>query len=216
MPRESLVRTPRHPIRSVDLNPHGQMTKPCSSATARHDVFLAWNKFHTTSCRAGARRLLSPFSAAGRGKTADGAALEADGSPRRGIGFPTCASNPRVPQPPTTPRLSTNPPAGRQAYATVPCGSPPPHPTRPQAAGKRRTAPYSQWDGSPRRGIGFPTCASKPRVPQPPTPPRTRRFARTFPVGERFHSPGLPRQRLPGVPDPKRFRKPVEIGRAHV
>jgi hypothetical protein len=40
---------PRRPaIRSVDLNPHAQTTKPCSSATARRDVSLTWNKFHAT------------------------------------------------------------------------------------------------------------------------------------------------------------------------
>jgi hypothetical protein len=56
--------------------------------------------------------------------------------------------------------------AGRQAYATVPCGSPPspPHASS-HRMGKRRTAPYSKGR-PPGRGIGFPTCASNPHAPQ--------------------------------------------------
>jgi hypothetical protein len=50
------------------------------------------------------------------------------------------------------------------------------------------------------------TFNCKPTLPQhAQLPPRT------FPEGELFHSPGLPRQRLPGVPAPKKSRKPVGL-----
>jgi hypothetical protein len=77
------VKAPRPAIRRVDFNPHEQITKPCSSATARRDVFLPWNKFHAAGVLpCGSTHpppfpfFLSPLSAAGRGRTADGAELE--------------------------------------------------------------------------------------------------------------------------------------------
>jgi hypothetical protein len=50
------------------------------------------------------------------------------------------------------------------------------------------------------------TPKRKPTLPQ-----HTQLPPRTFPEGELFHSPGLPRQRLPGVPALKKFRKPVGL-----
>ena len=47
---------------------------------------------------------------------------------------------------------------------------------------------------------------------------RARRPSRTFPVGELFHSPGLPRQRLPGVPahqTPEAWRASLDLSLPH-
>jgi hypothetical protein len=52
--------------------------------------------------------------------------------------------------------------------------------------------------------VETPKC--KPTFPQ-----RAQRPPRTFPVGELFHSPGLPRQRHPGVPALKRSRSPLGL-----
>jgi hypothetical protein len=100
------------------------------------------------------------------------------------------------------------------------------HPARPPTAwenGRRRrtpgwarralipllSSPLSLLSSLGRRpGVSWlvETPKRKPTLPQ-----HTQLPPRTFPEGELFHSPGLPRQRLPGVPALKKFRKPVGL-----
>jgi hypothetical protein len=93
--------------------------------------------------------------------------------------------------------------------------------------GKRQKAPYSRL-GPPRphsspllssplsllsslgRRPGVSWLVETPKR-KPTLPQHTQLPPRTFPEGELFHSPGLPRQRLPGVPALKKFRKPVGL-----
>jgi hypothetical protein len=73
-------------------------------------------------------------------------------------------------------------------------------------------APYSRLGGAAASQANGPASAGwwkRPSVAR--LPPRTQRPSRTFPEGELFHSPGLPRQRLPGVPGPKWSWKPVGL-----
>jgi hypothetical protein len=70
----------------------------------------------------------------------------------------------------------------------------------------RRRGPAARPGERPSVSWLVETPKRKPTLPQ-----HTQLPPRTFPEGELFHSPGLPRQRLPGVPALKKFRKPVGL-----
>jgi hypothetical protein len=83
-------------------------------------------------------------------------------------------------------------PAVREPGVTTPPG------LRPH--GKTAEAPYSKLGGAAASQANGPALAGwwKRSIPDR-LRPRAPRPSRAFPVGELFHSPGLPRQRLPGV-----------------
>jgi hypothetical protein len=93
------------------------------------------------------------------------------------------------------------------------------HPPPPPAAWENGGSTVLQV-GRPRRvQANGPASAGWWKRPNLATGPHPKHLLSTFSLllsrppaaGERFHSPGLPRPRLPGVPDPKWSRKPVGL-----
>jgi hypothetical protein len=96
-------------------------------------------------------------------------------------------------------------------------------PTSPPAPAQNISSPLSLFSSLGRRPCvswlveapGGQSDSARAHGPNRPDDGR-RSDARTtcirpFPEGQRFHSPGLPRQRLPGVPDHQQRRKPVGL-----